>query len=105
MYREEYERGGFVMWSNDDVDGARTSRLAVLFSIALVVLPVYPVLCGVTRWWFLIPGMALGAVMLWLAWCFRRSRDRRDARRLFFYTLVYLPLALLAALSAWMTLA
>jgi protoheme IX farnesyltransferase len=101
MYRDEYQRGGFVMWSNDDEDGARTSRLALWFSLAVTLLPVQAVVFGVTQWWFLIPGVLLGGLMLYLAAKFRRSRERGDARKLFFYTLLYLPLILIAALLAW----
>lgn len=101
MYRDQYKAGGFVMWSNDDDDGARTSRLAVVYSTAVLLLPLLPVLTGVTHWWFLLPGFALGAIMLWLSLCFRRTRERSDARKLFFFTLLYLPLALFAAIAAW----
>ncbi len=31
MYRDEYRKGGFVMWANEDHEGALTARLAVLF--------------------------------------------------------------------------
>jgi len=101
MYRDQYQAGGFVMWSNDDDSGARTSRLAVTFSVAVVLLPLLPVVTGVTHWWFLLPGVALGAIMLRLSMRFRRSRDRGDARKLFFFTLLYLPLVLFAAIAAW----
>ncbi len=32
MYRDEYRKGGFVMWANDDDSGRKTSFLCVLFS-------------------------------------------------------------------------
>jgi protoheme IX farnesyltransferase len=101
MYREEYERGGFVMWSNGDLDGARTARLALVFSAAVALLPILPVATGVVTSWFLVPGLAAGLFMLWLAWRFFRSRERRDARSLFFFTLLYLPVILLASLLTW----
>lgn len=101
MYREEYERGGFVMWSNHDVSGARTARLALGFSLCTLFLPILPVVTGVVSVWFLIPGVLTGLVMTWLAYRFFKSRQRPDARTLFFYTLLYLPLLLTAALLAW----
>lgn len=101
MYREEYERGGFVMWSNGDLDGARTARLALIFSAAVALLPLMPVATGLVTLWFLVPGLAAGGIMLWLAWRFFRSRERRDARSLFFFTLLYLPLVLVASLLTW----
>lgn len=101
MYREEYERGGFVMWSNGDLDGARTARLALIFSAAVALLPLMPVATGLVTLWFLVPGLAAGGIMFWLAWRFFRSRERRDARSLFFFTLLYLPLVLVASLLTW----
>jgi protoheme IX farnesyltransferase len=101
MYREEYERGGFVMWSNGDTSGSLTARLALGFSVAVLLLPILPVATSVMAPWFLVPGMAAGGAMVWLAWRFHRSRDRRDARTLFFFTLLYLPLVLIASLLAW----
>ena len=56
---------------------------------------------GVVAPWFLVPGLGAGLVMLWLAWRFFRSRERRDARMLFFFTLLYLPIILAAAPFAW----
>lgn len=101
MYREEYERGGFVMWSNGDAAGARTARLALAFSALVLVLPVLPVATCLVAPWFLVPGGLSGALMLWLAWRFHRSRERKDARTLFFFTLLYLPIILAASLVAW----
>ncbi len=101
MYREEYERGGFVMWSNDDEDGARTSKLAVLFSVCLLILQVGLVFSGIMHWWAAIAGGLLAGAMLWLAVKFRKTRDRKDARSLFFFTLLYLPLAMAVSYFAW----
>lgn len=102
MYREEYERGGFVMWSNGDQSGTRTARLSIVFSLLTALMPVLPVAAGVTAPWFLAPGLLSGGVMVWLALRFHSSRERKDARRLFFFTLLYLPFVLTTALMAWL---
>jgi len=101
MYREEYERGQFVMWSNGDVSGQRSAHLILIFSIATAALPILPVLTGVTDAWFAVPGVGAGLVMVWLARQFCRGRTRREARTVFFFTLLYLPLVLGFALAAW----
>ncbi|MFK5921561.1 MAG: heme o synthase [Verrucomicrobiota bacterium] len=101
MYRDQYVQGGFVMWSNDDDDGSKTSRLAIIFSLFTVVIPIMPVMSGEAHGWFLIPGVFLGAVMLKYALVFRKVRTREKARALFFYTLAYLPLVLLFSWAAW----
>ena len=101
MYRDQYVKGCFVMWSNDDDDGSKTSMLAIGFSVCTLLVPVLPVLSGEAELWFLIPGMGLGAVMLKYAIQFRKVRTRKKARALFFYTLGYLPLVLIFSLLAW----
>ncbi|MEM7145460.1 MAG: heme o synthase [Verrucomicrobiota bacterium] len=101
MYREEYVRGGFVMWSNDDESGAKTSGLALVFSVMLTALLVVPYLCGFGGWVSLVGGVLLGLVMVGLSLRFRRERDRGSARRLFFYTLMYLPLVFVVLVISW----
>ena len=101
MYREEYERAGFVMWSNGDVSGARTARLMVLFSGILTVLTI--VSCS---------AWICGAVVRFRRGCvgvrddraepaIPRFKRREDARAVFFYTLLYLPACLLTVFAAW----
>lgn len=99
MYRDEYRRAGFVMWSNEDDSGARTSALALGFTAAMLPLAVWPVWSGFARWWVAVGLLGLTVWLLWLAWRFRRERERPAARRLFFATLAYLPAALLLVLS------
>ncbi len=101
MYRDQYVNGGFVMWSNDDDDGSKTSRLAIQFSVFTLLIPIMPVVSAEASWWFLIPGVALGGVMMKYALEFRKIRTREKARALFFYTLAYLPLVLIFSLIAW----
>jgi len=48
-----------------------------------------------------IVGPLLGVVMAVLAWRFRRQGDRPSARKLFLFTLLYLPLALGLLAIAW----
>ncbi len=102
MYREEYLRGGFKMWSNDDASGAKTARIALAYAVCLTLLAVaFPFLSPSMAKWGAIPGGLLGGVMVLLAAKFLQSGERADARRLFFYTLLYLPLAMLASYLAW----
>ncbi len=100
MYREEYVRGGFVMWSNDDLTGAKTARLALRWTLPMLGLAVWPVWAGFAQGWFAIPALAATLYLLRLCLVFRRSGERSDARRLFFGTLIYLPVMLLALLVA-----
>jgi protoheme IX farnesyltransferase len=101
MYREEYIRGGFVMWSNDDESGRKTSTLAILFSVLLTALMAIPLMFGFATWLSLVGGGVLSLVMVGMSVEFGRKRDRKAARRLFLYTLIYLPLVLGVLVVSW----
>lgn len=101
MYRDEYRRGGFVMWANDDESGRRTSRLSLIFSVLATALAVMPPLTGLTHYWFLAPALLVNAWLLLLSWRFLKTPDRPHARKLFLFTLLYLPLMLAASILAW----
>ena len=101
MYRDEYRRGGFVMWANDDDEGELTSWRSMLFAAATFVFMLYPVVVGIVAWWFLPFAWVLTGWLCLLAWRFFRTRERTAARRLFFCTLIYLPLVLILTTMAW----
>ena len=94
LYREDYERGGFVMLPHVDADGRRTGRQAVWQSAALLVASVWPVLAGLAGSIYLISALLLGAMMVWASWRFRRELTQAAARRLFLASIAYLPLLL-----------
>lgn len=100
MYREEYIRGGFIMWSNDDPSGQKTARLALRWTLPLLGLCFWPWLAGFASAWFILPSLAATLVLVHLCLVFRRTGARADARRLFFATLIYLPVMLGALLAA-----
>ncbi|HEY1082955.1 MAG TPA: heme o synthase [Prosthecobacter sp.] len=102
MYRDEYRRGGFVMLANDDEQGVRTSKHALAYSIATLLLMFYPVYSGlVITWAFLPPALLLAAWLCKLAMTFQKNPERTTARKLFFCTLMYLPGILVITSLAW----
>lgn len=102
MYRDEYVRGGFVMLANDDELGARTSRHALIWSVAMLLLMFQPVIYGLVKTWiFLPPALLLNAWLCQRAIVFQKNPDRASARRLFFGTLIYLPVILVLSMLAW----
>jgi len=102
MYRDEYVRGGFVMLANDDELGARTSRHALAWSVAMLLLMFQPVIYGLVKTWiFLPPALLLNVWLCQRAIVFQKSPDRASARRLFFGTLIYLPVILALSMLAW----
>jgi protoheme IX farnesyltransferase len=101
MYREQYEQAGFVMWSNGDESGARTATLALVFSSCQAALGLVPAVFGFCHLWACIALVAVGLWMVRLAWKFYRDRQRTSARRLFLFTLLYLPVALGLLIAGW----
>lgn len=101
LCREEYESAGYVMWSNGDVSGRRTATLATAFSACLLGLTFIPFATGLAGWLYLIPALILACMMLSLALIFLQSPARESARRLFLFTLVYLPLAMMSLVIGW----
>lgn len=100
LYRDQYEAAGFRMISTRDPEGCATAWQALIYSAALLAVTLLPGLLGFASPWYFFAALALGAAMLFLAGDFVRRRDIGSARRLFFGSIIYLPL-LLGALVAF----
>ena len=94
MYRDEYAGAGFVMLPNTDEDGASTGRQAVNYSGALLLVSLLPSILGLESSAYFFGAFVLGAGMLYFAWQLQLVRSRPRARRLFFASIIYLPLLL-----------
>ncbi len=101
LYCGEYESVGYKMWSNGDLTGRKSGRLAAMFAFALAVFSLMPAFLGFANGLWTISGPLLGLLMMALALKFSRDGQRASARRLFFFTLLYLPIALLVLVFAW----
>ncbi len=91
VYRGEYERAGFVMWSNGDENGKRTAVLSIGFILALLAVSAWGFVAGFLGPVYLAGALILGAGFLWLGVRFLRDSTVARARGLFFYSLFYLP--------------
>lgn len=94
MYREDYERGGFRMLPLVDPTGAITSRVAVLYCIALLPVGFVATMAGMSGWVATLGALVCGGGLLLLGAQLSRTRSDASARRLFLGTLAYLPLLL-----------
>lgn len=101
LCREEYEEADYCMWTNGDESGKKTSNIAAGFTILLTALAPLGMILNYANLVWLIGGTLSGLVMLWLCWKFRVAGDRTSARKLFFFTLLYLPLALGLLAIGW----
>jgi protoheme IX farnesyltransferase len=95
MYREEYEKAGFKMLPGIDPLGHRTGRQAVSHTLGLLPVSLFPFLFHVTGQAYLVGALVLGGVFLWFAVQFARELTLWRARRLFFASILYLPLLLI----------
>jgi protoheme IX farnesyltransferase len=91
MYRDDYARAGFLMLPVLEPDGRSTARQSVLYAAALVPLSLAPTLMRMAGEAYFAGAMVLGLAFLWLTLQFARTRSVRDARRVFFGSIVYLP--------------
>jgi len=90
MYREDYARGGFVMLSTLDENGAAVARQAIYYSLALLAVSVTPSLLGMTGAIYLAGAAICGAALLAASIRFFFDRGMRNARSLFMISNLYL---------------
>ncbi len=92
IYRADYARAGFPMLPVVEPDGRSTGRQAILYCAALLPMSLAPTLVGMTGTGYFAAALALSLLFLGLTVKFARTRAIRDARRLFFGSIIYLPI-------------
>jgi protoheme IX farnesyltransferase len=96
IYKDEYAKAGFVMLPAVDPDGRRTAGQAVGHTLALWLVSLLPFVYHLAGPVYLGAALVLGAGYLACAVQFARRLDLGSARRLFFASIIYLPLQLTA---------
>jgi protoheme IX farnesyltransferase len=91
LYREDYARAGLPLLPVIEPDGRSTGRQALLYALALVVASVGPFAAGLAGAPYLTVAVVLGTVLVVLSARFARDLSTTAARRLFFASIVYLP--------------
>ena len=92
MYRDDYARAGIPLLPVLEPDGRRTGQQALLYAAALWPVSLLPALVGLADAPYSIIATALGLVFIALAARFARERSMAHARRLFLFSITYLPL-------------
>jgi protoheme IX farnesyltransferase len=92
MYREDYARAGFPMLPVIEPDGHSTARQAVFYAAALLPLALAPTLVGMSGTLYFAGALAITLIFLAASVRFAMTRAVRDARRLFFASIIYLPI-------------
>lgn len=94
-YRRDYSAVHFPMLPVRDESGGRVAAWSLINTVALVAVSLLPVAAGFASKAYGLASGVCGAWFLWRAIAFLQ-RDERDAaaRRLFFASIIYLPLVL-----------
>ena len=92
MYRDDYARAGLPMLPVIEPDGRSTGRQAVLYAAALLPVALAPTLVGMSGPAYFAGALVLTLLFLGMSLRFAMTRAVRDARRLFFASIIYLPL-------------
>lgn len=101
LWREDYRRAGFRMLPVVDATGRRTGRQVVLFSALLLGVSLWPVALGLAGKVYLAGATMLGVLMLAGAVRLWWSASAQCARRVFFASLIYLPLLCALLVLRW----
>jgi len=94
MYREQYRGAGLVMLKRDDETGVPTAVTAFLFTLLLTAITMIPFDAGFTGSLYLGGALLINSFFFLAALNFVADRSRPVARRLFFASIIYLPLIL-----------
>ena len=94
MYRDEYEKAGFVMMPSLAGGGARTGRQAVTHTLFLCIASLMPFTMQLVGAFYMSAAVVLGGLFLCSAVRFSRRMTESNARALFFASIIYLPLLL-----------
>ena len=90
-YREDYRRAGFPIWPVVDARGIKTGLQAVVFSLILIPVSLLPTLIGAAGSSYFVGALVSGSFMVVVAVAMTITRSANSARRLFWTSIVYLP--------------
>ena len=99
MYKDEYAKAGFKMLPSVDPDGSRTAQQSVSHNIGLLLVSLSPFVLHMAGKFYLVAAILLGGYYLWCAIQFGRKLDHASAKKLFFASIIYLPLLLIALVA------
>jgi protoheme IX farnesyltransferase len=92
MHRDDYARAGIPLLPVLEPDGRRTGQQALLYAAALWPVSLLPALVGLADAPYSVVATVLGLLFIWLSALFARDRTAASARRLFLFSITYLPL-------------
>lgn len=94
LYCKDYAAGGYKMLPVVDPGLHATVRQIIIYSLALIPVSLVPVAIGMAGAFYLVSATVLGLGFLAFGLQCARTKTRIDARKLFFASIIYLPLLL-----------
>lgn len=93
MCRVDYEKGGFRMLPSVDASGGHTAAVMIFSSLLLIPVSLLPmrVVPELSGWVTGGTGILLGLLLVWLSVKFAKMRTDKAARRVFFGSILHLP--------------
>ena len=99
MCRDDYARAGIPLLPVIQPDGRTTGSQSVLYTAALIPISLLPTVVGLSSMYYAVGAITLAAVLMVLSLEFAGTRTMPAARRLFFGTILYLPLLWIVLLA------
>jgi heme o synthase len=94
MYRDQYRSAGLVMLKRNDHTGLPTAVTSLIFTLMLTAVTMVQFNAGLAGSTYLGGALAINSLFFLAALHFCADRSRPVARRLFFASILYLPLIL-----------
>ncbi len=92
LYRDDYAHAGIPLLPVLEPDGRRTGQQALVYAAVLWPVSLLPALVGIAGAPYSLVATLLGFGLIALSALFARDRTTTTARRLFIYSIIYLPL-------------
>jgi len=92
MCRDDYARAGIPLLPVIQPDGRTTGYQSVLYTAVLIPISLLPTVVGLSSVYYAVGAITLAAILMVLSLEFANTRSLPAARRLFFGTILYLPL-------------
>ncbi len=94
MYRKDYERAGYPMLAVLDKDGRRTAMQIIFYTAGLIPVSLLLFVLGGSGWVYFAGATVAGLGFLYFGLELFRTRSNTSARKMFFASLIYLPVLL-----------
>ena len=95
MYKEEFVAAGIKLLPTDDLNGRNTCRHIIVYCLTLIPVAMMPKFIGMAGNIYFFSSITLGIIYLSFGISLFRNYSISSARKLFYVSLIYLPLLLL----------